>query len=300
MVSSLGMLRALSAAGLEVDVLASRENAAILREDPSKVRVVVLPARRFASLRLRRELRARKYDVVIDAIALKPTVSTRTAHLMAASGARVRIGIGGRRGDFLYTHPVVPPPGSGNHVEYLAELASAAGADRTVALDPTPLALSAIEVIEAEAWWRALGPGLRLLVNISAGSAERRWPDDAFREVLADAVRVRPSLRIAITSAPADRGAATTIAAAVGGAVVALPLRSAFALVRDADVLLTPDTSFAHVAAGFQRRAVVMIARQQLAFAPWRGIGRLLITDEPSLGALTPARVSEALTATLG
>lgn len=300
MLSSLGMLRALAQHGLEVDVLASPENVVVLRENPWGVRCIVMRDVSLAALRVRRLLRPRRYDAVIDALALKPSVNTRTAHLMAASGAPVRIGIGGRPGDAMYTHAVGAPRAGANHLEYLAALAAALGASAEIALEPTALPLSAIETLEAEAWWRALGGGRRLLVNISAGSAERQWPMESYREVLALVLANRPGLRIAVSSAPSDRPAAIELAATVGGTVVTLPLRGAFSLVRDADVVLTPDTSVAHVAAGFQRPAVVMITRGQLAFAPWRGVGRLVIADGSSLLSLTAAQVAAAVEATLG
>lgn len=299
MLSSLGMLRALAQHGLEVDVLASAENAVVLRENPWGIRTVVLRDVFLSALRMRRVLRPRRYDAVIDALALKPAVNTRTAHLMAASGAPVRIGIGGRRGDAMYTHAVAVPRAGANHAEYLAALAAAMGARSDLALEPTALPLSPIEVLDAGAWWRALGGGPRLLVNISAGSAERQWPIESYRAVLAGLRLSRPSLRVAVSSAPGDRAAAGTLAE-TGATIVSLPLRGALALVRDADVVLTPDTSIAHVAAGFQRPAVVMIARGQLAFAPWRGVGRLVIADAPSLHELTPAQVIAAVEATLG
>ena len=300
MLSTLGLLRALASRGLEVDVLASDENAVLLDHAPWVSRTIVAPAGVSGVLQLRPRLRARRYDAVVDALVLKPAVNSRTALLMAASGARIRAGIDGRRHDFLYTHRVRPPADDANHVEYLAELAALFTGERGMALEPTPFPISDEESRGAAAWWSTLGRGRRLLVNISAGTADRRWPIDRFLAVLTRVRSDHPGTRVVISSAPGDRSSAQALASAVGATLLAMPLRSAFAVVGTADVVLTPDTSIAHIAAGFQRPAIVLIARRQLQFAPWRGVGHLVISDATNLDDIGVDDIANPLNDLLG
>jgi len=299
MLSSLGVIRALVEHGLEVDVLASRANAAVLADNPWDVGVLTATRIRGARTRLKHALRARRYDAVIDGLVLKPRVNSRTIRLLRACRAPVRIGIGGRVHASLYTHPVAADL-SANHVEVLAALLTPFGISTERALEPVPMPLTESERGQAEAWWneeRGVGP--RLFVNISASSAERRWPDERYMEVLQGLVAGDPSLRVAVTGSPADWPAAETIALACGGRAATGALRAAFALVASSDVVLTPDTSVAHAAAGFQVPSVVLTLPGNLRFAPWRAPGVVLVSSGDTLVGIAADTVLSAVRAQL-
>jgi ADP-heptose:LPS heptosyltransferase len=284
MLSTLGVISALARHGYTVDVLASPENAGLLEGNPWGVRVVLAPT-------------GGPYDAVVDTLVLKPAVNTRTVRLIRQSRAPVRIGAGSRRHDFVYTHRVVVADAGANHLVHLAELLVPFGIAREEGLTPVPLPLTDDERRRGEDWWteRGTGGGARLFVNVSAGGEERRWPEQRYTGVLQHLVEEEGDLRIALSSAPSDRAVAVRIAAAVGGTVVAESLRDAFAVLGASDVVLTPDTSVAHAAAGFQRPSVVMIADRQLQFAPWRAPGRLVVTANPRLDAIQEGEVLDAV-----
>jgi ADP-heptose:LPS heptosyltransferase len=277
-----------------VDVAASAANAAVLEHD-SAVGIthvignesVVATRRRFARER---------YDAVIDGLALKPRVNSSTARLLWASGAPVRVGIGDRQYAYLFTHPVRPRRPDAHHVEYLAALLAPFG----VPTEPAPvprLMLAPRENTRAFAFWegvRGLGP--RLLVNVSAGDATRRWPDERFHDLLQRVRRRFPPIKLAVIGAPGERAAYEALAQRVNGSAHSGTLREALALVSTADVVLTPDTSIAHAAASTGRRAVVMlpsvVSRQ---FVPFGLRGRALYTDAPTLEGLDVETVWSAL-----
>ncbi|MDB4899712.1 MAG: hypothetical protein JWN53_1520 [Gemmatimonadetes bacterium] len=282
MLSTLGVIRALALHGYAVDVLASPENAVLLDGSPWGVRVVLAPT-------------DGPYDAVVDTLVLKPAVNTRTVRLMRQARAPVRIGAGGRRHDFVYTHRVRPADPAANHFEHLAELLVPFNIAREEGLIPVPLPLTEEELLRGERWWRERGTGVRLFVNVSAGSDERRWPEERYTSVLRRLADEENELRIALSSAPSEREMAGRIASAVGGTVVAGSLREAFAVLAASDVVLTPDTSVAHAAAGFQRPSVVMISERQLQFAPWRAPGRLVVTPNTRLDAIHEDEVLDAV-----
>lgn len=286
MLSSLGLIRALATHGLELDVVASTANAPVLAHNPWGVGVLVDPDAA--------TLAARRYDAVIDGLVLKPSVNSRTVRLLRASGAPVRIGTGGRAHDFLYTHPVAADPGA-NHVEVLAALLAPFGMPAADALDPVPMPLSDDERADAERWWSEGGAGPRLFVNLSASSAERRWPDDRFVAVLRAVRAARIGANVAVTGGPADWRAAESIAREVGGRAVTGPLRAAFARLAAGHVALTPDTGVAHAAAGFQVPSVVLMPEGNLRFAPWRAPARLVVAHGRSVTDIGVEAVTAAV-----
>lgn len=309
MLASLGVIRALTEHGFEVDVMASGENAAVLAENPWGVRVLVAPRRRHERRESARALAAREYDAVIDGLVLKPSVNSRTVRLLRASGAAVRIGTGGRRHDFLYSHPVATDLGANHHV-VLAALLTPLGIAPESALEPVAMPLSTEERERAERWWteRAEGEGegkgegevTRMFVNISASSAERRWADERFIRVLRALKDERPELRLAISAGPADWPAAERIARACDGTALTVALREAFAVLAASQIVLTPDTSVAHAAGGFRVPSVVMTPQGNLRFAPWRAPARLVVAPSKGLDTIGEAEVLAALWTQLG
>src|ERR1043165_9223234 len=79
MIVSTGLIHAIAEAhpGLELDVLASPANAPVLAGAGDVHRVIVFDRRRVASYwSALRELRAQKYDAVIDCMVTAPSVTT--------------------------------------------------------------------------------------------------------------------------------------------------------------------------------------------------------------------------------
>jgi ADP-heptose:LPS heptosyltransferase len=296
MLASLGLIRTLTEHGFEVDVMASAENAAVLAGNPWGVRVLVAPRHRRDRRETARALAAREYDAVIDGLALKPSINSRTVRLLRASRAPVRIGTGGRRHDFLYTHPVATDLAA-NHQVVLASLLTPLGIAPDSALEPVAMPLSADERARGQRWWNdsKAGEGTRLFVNISASSTERRWPDQRFVDVLCALRQEGTDLRLAISASPADWPAAGEIARATGGVALAVSLREAFAVLAASHLVLTPDTSVAHAAGGFQVPSVVMTPRGNLRFAPWRAPARLVVADSKGLQTIGTEEVLAAL-----
>jgi ADP-heptose:LPS heptosyltransferase len=294
MLASLGLIRTLAAHGLEVDVMASRENAAVLAENPWGVRVLVAPRGRHERREIARVLADRRYDAVIDGLVLKPSVNSRTVRLLRLSRAPIRLGTGGRRHDFLYTHPVATDLDANHHL-VLAALLEPFGFAADAALEPVAMPLTDDERGRAEQWWVSQGAGTRVFVNISASSVERRWADERYVGVLRALKEEHPGLRVAISGGPADWAAAKEIAEATGGNALTVPLRDAFAVLAASWLVLTPDTSVAHAAGGFQVPSVVMTPQSNLRFAPWRAPARLVVAPSRGLDTIGEAEVLAAL-----
>lgn len=305
MIISTGVLRAIATShrGITLDVLASPANASVLEGNPHVARVLTFRRRRWTSFpAMLVALRRGRYDVVIDPMVLKPSVTTLL--LMMATGAPYRIGIGGRANDFIYTLPVSPRAPSAHHADQEAVAVIPFGLDVGATDVRAELFLTPTERAEAERLWTlgadAASPAQRLLVNVSASLAHRHWPDERYVATLRHVVQGAPHWTVLVIGSPEDAARVQRIVTAAGAQPVQTPtLREALALVGTADVVFTPDTSIAHAAAAFRKPAVVMLVAGSGMFAPYGNTGRDLYSAGPALESLPVGAATDALDALL-
>ena len=265
MILSTGVMRAIARSypTITMDVLASPANAAVIDGADYVNDIIVFDKRATTSypsalLRLRRG----RYDAVIDCMVTAPSVTTLL--LILASGARYRVGIAGRGNDaaFNVTVPAETKPHA-HMADLLAALARAFDVELTTSERRPSLTLTPDETARAERVWSARGrpDGHRILVNVSAGTSDRLWPDDNYVAIMRH-LRERAGGGDAVfrvIGAPTERGRAEYVAEHGGGEFVPTPsIRDAFALVAGADFVFTPDTSIVHAASAFQVPCVAM------------------------------------------
>lgn len=260
MILSTGVMRAIARSHptIEMDVLASPANAAILEASDFVHDVIVFDKKKLATYApTAARLRRARYDAVIDCMVTAPSLTTLL--LVYASGARHRVGIAGRGNDAAFNVTVPPTSRVDPHmVDLLAALAPAFGVD-AAAVERPVIALRSEEREQAEATW---GPrtGARVLINVSAGTPARRWPEERFAAVMQHLRAKEPGVRLLVIGAPNEGDRAESIATAGGGSYVRTSrIRDAFALVAAADFLLSPDTSISHAASAFGIPSVVML-----------------------------------------
>ena len=300
MIVSTGVLRAIARSHptIVLDVLASPGNAPVLAHADYVHETVVFDKKRIGNyLGTMIRLRRTQYDAVIDCMVTAPSLTTLL--LMLASGARHRVGIAGRGVDSVLTVPVPPRERDGHMVELLGQLAVAFGVDPS-RVDVRPhIDLSPDELAQAEASWAQGGAHDRLLVNVSSGTAARRWADERYVDVVKNALAVAPppGLDVLVIASPDERDRAERVASAVGGRFVATRgVRDAFALVATSTLVLTPDTSIGHATSAYDKPAVVMFVRGASArWAPYRTRSRVIEWTEPTLERLPAEPVRAAL-----
>jgi len=279
MILSTGVMRAIARSHptITLDVLASPANAGILASADYVHDVIVFDKRRLAAyVPTARRLRRAKYDAVIDCMVTAPSVTTLL--LIAASGARHRVGIAGRGNDSAFTVLVPPDDRPRAHmVDLLGALAPAFGATLDEPQRRPVLDITAQERDRAESTW-STRTGPRVLINISAGTSARFWPSDRYAAVMRHIRERDASAQLLVISAPweAERGREV----AVAGDATYVPtatLRDMIALVATSDFVFTPDTSVGHVASAFRRPAVAMYLRGK------RDLWRLYDTPSESI-----------------
>lgn len=297
MILATGLIRAIarSHAGIELDVLASPANAPVLEGNPHVRSVLRFDRRRSSRLPgVLRTLRERPYDAVIDGMVMSPSVTMML--LMIATGAPHRIGIGGRRNDFVYTLPVPAAPADAHVIHQAAQTALPFGVDPARTDWKPELFLRPAEIYAAETVWGTASGGARLLVNVSAVTDDRQWPSERYIAVIREARRLDPGIRILVLSAPQDRTAAERIADAAGAEVArTTSVREAFALVATATAVFTPDTSISHAAAALDIPVAVMMLPTRPQYGPYEARHIRLDSHGPTLLDLSVARAVEAV-----
>jgi ADP-heptose:LPS heptosyltransferase len=302
---SLPAMRAVAEAhpGNIVDLLTWDLAAQMVRGLPYIHDTVVFPRYDRSRLRASRVIRARgPYDVVIDGMVLRSHVRTRSIAIMLASRARAWIGEAGRTNDHVFTIPVRPSPPDMRHDDRMLQLASPflpAQADpprRAWLISTDDERRSACER------WRTIPREFpNVLVNLSASSSERRWPDHHFAVALDYLRQVLPDARIVFVSLPADATSARALADHVDGVSIIPTIRELMALVATSDLCITPDTAVCHMASAFEKTLISLNPKDREIWGPYdtpgkRVVGPTLVT----LDGLEPEAVIDAIREVVG
>jgi ADP-heptose:LPS heptosyltransferase len=311
MIMATGLIRVLANASTsgKVDVVANPTTVSVLDGNPHVGKVFTLDRRSWASyLRLMRQLRTERYDVIVDGRINMPRVFTSTPMLMLAARASYRIGVGGGNNDLVYNVAVDGYDRSTPYIEGSKALSRPFGVD-SASVDWQPeIFLSDAERAAAEAHWAKAAEvpagrvssadesHARLLVNLSASEEKRRWPDARFVEALQRVRQTSPTLSIVVIGLPSEWEQVRTVATQVSALPVPTSrLRDVFALVGTSDMVFTPDTSISHAASAFRKPAVVLLKRDHHPYAPYNIPGENVLWDGNSIKQLSVDVVADAV-----
>jgi ADP-heptose:LPS heptosyltransferase len=272
---SIPVLRALRARlpGAEIHILLSRTNHGL---EPALLPYVNRTWRYDKSLssaiRILRSLRREHYDAVID---LSDNASASAELIARWAGARARVGIN-HSGSGVYTHAVPLLDRARIHiVERMAQLLLPFGIDP--AAIPLDLEYPLSDEDRARARTSLARDGMsrrrpwRLVVNVSGGSPARYWGARNFIEFLNWFGTTDARFEIWIGGAPSYAKDIAAIAAATGAAIVP-PVRGFHdyaAVIREFDLLLTPDTSVLHLGAAWKIPTIALFHQPPGAPLPW-------------------------------
>jgi ADP-heptose:LPS heptosyltransferase len=254
-------------------------NEDLLASNPCLSEVLVRPLRGVSThLQLLREIRRRKFDLVIS-FQEKSFVYAALARL---SGARLTVSLQHWRTRPFY-HRIVPVVPDRHEVEKYHAIAEA------VLAPPSRRGAGAMELhvsrehrMRADALLADLGvPKERLLIGMNAGATMevKRWPVERFAAVGRELV-ARHGAAILVLGGPGDEERATSIAAAVPGAVSVAGrtrLGETAALLRHCRLLISGDTGPLHMAVALGVPTVGLFGpTNPRKYGPWSelGVGR--------------------------
>lgn len=296
MILSTAVIHAIAAShpNVELDVLASPLNAAVIEKDPLVHRVVRFDVHRLADfLPLLRHFRKTRYDIVVDCMVFKQSLTTML--LMLATGAPHRVGVLKPDMPNIYTMFAGLAGEKAHHVEHLAKLAIPFGVAAQDALR-LEIVLTEAERAAAMTQWDARGRR-RVLVNISAGKSFRQWPDQNFVAVAKHFKERLAEARVIILHAPAERDRAQAIADAAGVARAETPgVRDALAMVATSDLVFTPDTSILHAASAFRIPTVAMLTPDHtIRWGLYDTVGEVVVSSGDTLATVPLAKAMDAI-----
>lgn len=305
LIMATSLIRAIaeSSPRVTLDVVASPAARPVLEHNLHVRKVFVLDRKRRGSyVKLGNALRRERYDVIVDGRINNPPVFTTTPLLMLRAGAPYRVGAGGACADRVYNVRIPAYDRTTHYIEASRLLAAPFGVD-VDAVDWRPeIFLTRTERNSADAAWHSAvarsgaDRERRLLVNLSASEAKRRWSDENFIAVLRDLRARRPMLPVMVIGLPREWERVRRVAASLGAEAVATPhLRQALALVATSDMVVTPDTSISHAASAFRKPAVVLLKRQHQPYGPWDIPGEIVTWEGETISTLPVARVREAV-----
>jgi len=310
--------------GVEIDVVGSYRNQALLESDPRIRHVVAInPSHGFRPSWLRvRSLRKREdYDVVIAAVFTQMTKAAILARLASRRALKVTIRHDAREAIYGQVFDVQVPHHAAEHwILTMARVGPYAitpvrPVPKDIARPLIPIDVAAVQRVRAWLSARGLSWGFRqnartipnsfdppvevigrpyVVVNISAYSPNRQWKSDSCIPVIQMLRSQRPDVSILVSGAPSEQTVVERIVSIVNdpnvhlwsGTVVEL-----LPLIAGARQLISPDTVTIHVAAAAMVPCTVLFA-ELIKVAEWFPFGvpfKGVLSADPSSVNSIPA-----------
>jgi ADP-heptose:LPS heptosyltransferase len=299
-----GVFRAIaqSHSTIALDVLTARKAAPVLENNPHVRRVLVTDRRLHDSAAVASEVRRSRYDVIIDGKITRGASFIRGPALTMLAQAPYRIGVGGGNHHLVYNICVPRYDRRSTHmVEGSASLAAPFGIDVGSTSFQPEIFLTCEERSWAEHAWAtaardARADGSRWLVNLSAGEAVRRWPDERWIALVAHLRKRCPCDTVAVMAVDAERESVQRVALATGAIAMSAPrLRDALALVGTSERVITSNTSITHAASAFRVPTVLLLERGEDQWGSWGTPSEVAYWDGDSIASLDLATARDAV-----
>ncbi|HLP27856.1 MAG TPA: glycosyltransferase family 9 protein [Candidatus Didemnitutus sp.] len=281
-----------------IDMVMSQNNIAVLDAVAPFINDVIVHHKGLPGLlRTQKELRSRRYDVVID---LMDNASSTSALLIRSSRARYAVGID-KENRGVYTH-VVP----------LADRASVHIVDRIArllwpfAIDPSTIDLHLAfplrgqDVQDAYATVRAPSSAVKILgVNISGSDVSRMYTEVGIIDIVNHCMTSHTQFETVVMCAAQHQEMQERISRATGAR--AIPPTASFgawaANIAQLDAFFTPDTSSVHLAAAFNIPSVVLYVHDRADLMPWYPYDTPCFPVETTTGTIAEIPIRDILRA---
>lgn len=250
-----------------------------------------------AILRLIAQLRAERYDVVID---LMDNSSATSSFLVRNIRSRYAVGIE-KENAAVYTHLVPLPDRQTVHiVERIAHLLLPFGIDPSQHDLSLEYLFSEADVQLARERLGAKQRALRLGVNISGTGEQKYWGRERFIEMLRAVAAAYSDVEIVVFASPEYEQERSAIAHATGAkeGPRARNFHEFAALLHECDVIFSPDTSVVHLTGAWKTPCVGLFINTKLNLMPWTPYGApyvALITNKQHVAFIPVADALEGV-----
>ena len=282
-----------------VDVLLSKNNHFVLRNDPLIHRRWIYQKRIGKVISLLKSIRKEHYDFAVDMID-NPSVTSTILCLL--SGAKWNVGIA-KDNNYVYDIRVPMLSRRETHiVDRIAQLLV------PFHIDPQTENLSlryftsteSEDFAESFLFANPLCKRPLVGINISAGGEARFWGIDNYRNLISFLIKKHPELCPLLLYQPSDKEKATKIVEGIKDVVLS-PLTKTFdqfaAIVKGLSFLISPDTSAIHLASAFGIPSVVLYVQSNKGLRIWEPYNvecEVIVTDIDNISTIPLLNVEEA------
>jgi heptosyltransferase-3 len=254
----------------EIEVLASRRNAAAIAGDPAVARTFVYDETWRGWVRMLALLRRRHYDAVFTGQEGKHLREALMATAIAHRGTHKISVWRPKRYQGLFTSVARIPPRATHTAERILYMGWHAFGVRepiggaVVGRYPPRVPVDPNAEARVDQYLAARGLGAFVAVNLSAHFAVRDWSAEPCAAFVSLVLKRHPDLSVVLTPAPGKQAVVEEVARRAASSRVilapALPLLELVALVRRAVAVVTPNTALVHLAAACRRPVVALYA----------------------------------------
>lgn len=292
-----------------IDVVSSRRNHSLLRDDDRVGKRFILGDGIAAMLRLARQARGEGYDVIFSFVLHRTTRGGMLANLIGGPGAlKVTLEHPSRRELYatLFNAQIPIPRDRYTMAEMQVRLVCATfGWEFDESMVEIGLRLPPAARRRAEEFLASGSIDRFIALNISSGNPFRRWSMHRNIEFLEALLRREPEMHVVVISAPNEVYEARQIADTAPGRAFAWPagddILEVAALLEHAEVVISPDTSIVHLAAAARRPVLVLYSRLASFITEWMPHGvefeAVVTAMREPLDTIAPQRVLEAYAA---
>lgn len=288
----------------EIDIVCSPANYGILDGNEVVSKRVVFDRTIGGYLAVRKALRKQDYDVVISLVFNKTTLSGFLANTLGKSSAvTVSFEHPERRELYSTWYNVMFPHERGKDVMTLMQLrlaSSVIGVELNKADYPLHLPVTEQGSVNAKIETSWMGSP-RIALNISAGNSYRMLSEDVLLETMKLIIGRLPSCSILIISHGERREMASRLAQAFSThskSLSALSFLKVSEVLREVDLLISPDTSLIHAAAAVGTPVVGLYTQRATFIHEWMPYGveytTVVTPGRTDLTTLSPREITDA------
>jgi ADP-heptose:LPS heptosyltransferase len=277
-----------------IHLLLSSMNYFVFDNHPAISKRWVFQKNPYSIARLLSNIRAERYDFVIDLLDNSSATSTL---LTLLAGARWKVGLQ-KENDFVYD--IVRSQGSKQQIhvaERTLQLASAFRINPATIQGRVEYFTSTDSERFAQKIWRKRQLDNRPVVgvNISAGEETRSWWRESCRDTLLSIADIHSEAQFVLLHKPSHRFRADDLRSRVKNAIVVstASFDQAAAIVKRLSILITPDTSIVQLASVFQVPSIVLhiqtSEKHGHLWSPFRSPSEDIVAQHDNLDTI-PAR----------
>ncbi len=288
---------------LKISILASPKNIGLIKDDKRFDKVFLYSKNIWRLPGELLKVKKEKFDCIIDTV-FEDSVTTLYLTHYCASGKPI-VGMGKKRFSRYYD---LNFDNTGGHIiDNTLKLVNAFGIDSSKAGGYTQPWLSQSDLERASKYFGSFGqPGsyqFKVGLNLSSGAPSRVWQKEKWIDLISLILKIMPESQLILITVPAEKAFAENIKALFPERVHVVPdnldILGVSAIIKNLDLLVTPDTSLVHIARAFHVPVAGLYTRFAKNFNLWHPYGMkeeaIRAVNEDNIFDITVAQVMDKI-----